>query len=76
MKKLLIVVAVLVIAFFLIQYSRSDYAEFSKRREDWQRRCSAYVGSNPALADPTLTPACTREGLELLAYAEQKGWTK
>lgn len=36
MKKVLLVAAVLVIAFLVIQWSRSDYRAFSERREDWR----------------------------------------
>lgn len=76
MKKALIVVAVLVAVYLLIQWSRSDYRAFAERREDWKRRCSAYVGDTPTLNDPHITAACNAELQELLAYARRKGWVK
>ncbi len=45
MKKLLIVLAVLVVAYLVIQWSRADFLAFSERREDWFRRCSAYAAT-------------------------------
>lgn len=75
MKKLLIVGGLIVVAFFLIQYSRRDYLEFSERREDWHRRCSAYVGSDATGTNRAKADACQEELNELLAYAKRKGWT-
>lgn len=75
MKKLVIVLGVLVLAVLAIQYSRRDYLEFSERREDWHRRCDAYMGSGATGTNRAKTGACQEELNELLAYATRKGWT-
>lgn len=76
MKKLLIVGAVLVIGYLIFKSSQAEYNAFSARRDDWQRRCLAYVGSKATVVDPVREASCSRELAELLAYAQSKGWTK
>lgn len=76
MKKLLIVAGILIAAFVLIQFSRSDFRAFEARREAWYQRGSAYVGSTATRIDPVRATECNRELAELVAYAKQKGWTQ
>jgi hypothetical protein len=48
MKKLLIVLGILARCSYLIQWSRSDYLEFDRARENWHLRCDAYIGDKAA----------------------------
>jgi hypothetical protein len=64
----------LILLFVLVQWSRSDYLEFSQRRDDWHRRCDAYTGDSPKIRDADKASTCQREAEELVAYAKQKGW--
>lgn len=76
MKRLLIIAGVIIAVFLLIQWSRADYLEFAARRDDWHKRCDAYVGEQPALTDASRLADCRREAAELVAYAKQKGWSQ
>ncbi len=69
-----IIVAVLVCGYFLVQWSRGDYLEFAAHREDWHRRCDAYISAPAALGRATQTAACKAELDEMMAYANQQGW--
>jgi len=58
-----------VVLFTLFYNSRSDFRAFDAQREDWHRRCDAYINApGPQAAD------CKRELNELMAYAKRKGW--
>jgi hypothetical protein len=65
-----------IVLFVLVQWSRADFLEFSQRREDWHRRCDAYVGAGATMRDADKATDCQREAAELVAYAKQKGWGK
>jgi hypothetical protein len=73
-RKTIFIVLAIVVVGFLIWNSRSDYRAFDAQREDWHRRCDAYLAPNEP--DAEHTAACQREAAELLAYAKQKGWAK
>ena len=76
MKKALWILGAVFVLLWLIQWSRSDYLEFNARRDDWHRRCDAYLGEHATLNDKGKATACQREAAELLAYARRKGWAK
>ena len=76
MKRVLIIGGILLALFLVIQWLRSDYLAFSAKRDDWHRRCDAYVGDHATLHDPDRVAACEREAAELVAYAKRKGWTE
>lgn len=66
-----IVAAALIVGYFLIQSSRSDYLAFDRQREDWHRRCDVYIGRAVTAPDAI---ACKAELDEMTAYAKRKGW--
>lgn len=51
-----------------------DYAAFDAQREDWHRRCDAYIGVTVSVSNRDVIADCKREMDELLAYAKRKGW--
>lgn len=76
MKKVLIVVVVIVVVFGAVQYARRDYLAFDAQREDWHRRCDAYVGIREPVASNSAAAADCKQDLdEMTAYAARKGWT-
>lgn len=60
--------------YFLVQWSRQDFLEFRSRREDWHRRCDAYISAPPSLGRAEQAAGCKAELNELTAYAMRKGW--
>ena len=67
--------AVLIGAYALVQWSRQDYLEFAAHRDDWHRRCDAYISAPPSLGRVAqVAAACKTELDEMMAYAIRKGW--
>lgn len=67
----------ILLAIYLIWgLSRDDFHAFNRQREDWHRRCDAYMGDRATMNDPVRRKDCEREAAELLAYAKRKGWAR
>ena len=68
-----IVLATVVVGYFLIQRSRQDFLAFAEQREDWHRRCDTYMTRATPAANESRA-ACQAELDAMLAYAATKGW--
>lgn len=63
-------------AWLFVNFLRADYLAWDAKREDWHRRCDAYVGrAQRDVADGIRMRACAAELEELTAYAVEKGWS-
>lgn len=70
-----VLAAVVIIGYFVIQSSRADFLSFDAKREDWHRRCDAYMNKTTGNAlEVARAVECKTELDELVAYAKGKGW--
>lgn len=67
-----------ILALLWLSPDHQRFRAFSAHRDDWHRRCDAYVGrSNASLGDLEsirIATDCARELQALMAYAQEQGW--